>query len=343
MAVIVGVDVGGSGLRLQSLRVGLPAPGQSPPRLPGTSPYAGEPRPVRTAPGVRLGAGGIDVAALTTDARALLAADEGAPDVVVWSMRGLLFLADRSEVLRHVRAGLGARRSVVVSDAVASLVGALGGLLPGAGVASGTGAVAFGTDFADRWNRVDGWGHVLGDVGSGAWIGLAGLRAALRRYDGLAGGPHSRDDTRRVEPGAASDGSVDLLAVAVARFGAPETWPRQVMASPDAPERLAAFAPEVTSRAAADPVAARICADAGRGLAGALLAAARGLVAPTLVATGGVLRAEPVADALDQRLAEAGQCRSASRGTALDGALILGRRLLEAGTLPEHPAYLLVG
>ncbi len=306
MTVIVGVDIGGSGLRLQSL-------------------YAASPGPVRTAPGVRLGADGIDVVALTADARALLDASEQRPDVVVWSMRGLLSLADRGTVLDQVRSGLRAHRTVVVSDAVASLVGAGGGIRPTAAVAAGTGAVAFGTDFVDRWNRVDGWGHVLGDVGSGAWIGLAGLRAALRENDGLVGG------------------SDVLLAAGVERFGPPETWPRQVMTSRDAPERLAGFAPTVSELAAADQVAAGICADAGRGLADALVAAAHGLRSPRLVATGGVLAAEPIAAALDARLAEAGQRRTAAAGSALDGALLLGERLLKAGTLPEHPAYLLVG
>ena len=107
------VDIGGSGLRLQ---VG----------------YAGRPGPVRTAPGVRIGSGGIDVAApRVADARALLRRSwsdslvpGGRPGVVVWSMRGLLFLADRAEVLRQVRPGW-VRRTVVVSDAVANLVGAL--------------------------------------------------------------------------------------------------------------------------------------------------------------------------------------------------------------------------
>ncbi len=36
--------------------------------------------------------------------------------------------------------------------------------------------VALGTDLA-RWRRVDGWGHLLGDCGSGAWIGRAGPEA----------------------------------------------------------------------------------------------------------------------------------------------------------------------
>jgi hypothetical protein len=202
-----------------------------------------------------------------------------------------------------------------------------------------------GSDFGEVWHRVDGWGHVLGDVGSGAWIGLEGLRAALRADDGLVGG------------------SQQLLGAAVERFGPTETWPRQLMAAPDAPEQLASFAPVVSAAAqppsedsqgpsapepsapdpvAADPVAADICRRAGRGLAEALLAAASGLDDPTLVASGGVLTAAVVRGALVDSLAASDRELSPAHGGALDGTLILGRRLVEAGTLPEHPAYVLV-
>lgn len=283
---VVGVDVGGSGLRLQVS-------------------YAGVPGPVRTGRGVRIGPTGIDVAATVTDARALLRAELAAapdsasgaePAVVVWSMRGLLFLADRCAVLSQVREALGGATTVVVSDAVANLVGAVGEVRPGAVVAAGSGAVAFGSDFEVVWRRVDGWGHLLGDVGSGAWIGLEGLRAALRADDGLVGG------------------SALLLAAGVERFGPTATWPRQLMTARDAPERLASFAPVVTAAAAdpdgADPgetVAAHICRRAGRGLAEALLAASAGLDDPALIATGGVLAAAPVRTALVARLGEAGR------------------------------------
>ncbi len=311
---VVAVDVGGSGLRLQT--------------------YAVTPGRVLTAPGVRVGAGGIDVVALVADARALLVstADElgpraGPPDVVVWSMRGLLFLADRAEVLRTVIEGLGARRTVVVSDAVANLVGATGRIGPGAVVAAGTGSVAFGTDFDRQWRRVDGWGHVLGDAGSAAALGMAGLRAALRAGDGLA------------------DGSPALLSAATRLLGPPEGWPRLVMTSPDAPERLASVAPLVTAAAADDPVARALCVRSGADLADSLLRAAEGLDDPVLTATGGLLAARVVADALDARLAEVGHGASLcpARGRALDGALHLARRLRDTGALPEHPAYLLVG
>jgi N-acetylglucosamine kinase-like BadF-type ATPase len=327
-AAVVAVDVGGSGLRLQVA-------------------YAGVPGPVGTAAGVRIGSTGIDVPAAVADARALLESELGSsldvergnrPAVVVWSMRGLLFLADRSAVVRQVQEGLGGAATVVVSDAVANLVGAVGDLRPGAVVAAGSGAVAFGSDFGEVWHRVDGWGHVLGDVGSGAWIGLEGLRAALRADDGLVGG------------------SQQLLGAAVERFGPPETWPRQLMAARDAPEQLASFAPVVSAaaeplredsdpspdRSALDLVAADICRRAGQGLAEALLAAASGLDDPTLVAGGGVLTAPVVRGALVDSLVETGRELSPAHGGALDGALILGRRLVEAGTLPEHPAYLVV-
>ena len=99
---------------------------------------------------------------------------EHRPDVVVWSMRGLIGLSDPESVLRQVRSRLGARRTVVASDAVAGLVGALGRVGPGAVLAAGSGVVAFATDLEQVWRRVDGWGHVLADRGSGAWIGLAG-------------------------------------------------------------------------------------------------------------------------------------------------------------------------
>jgi len=47
----------------------------------------------------------------------------------------------------------------------------------------GTGSIAFGRS-ADRAARAGGWGHVLGDEGSGYWIGRRALRAVARAADG---------------------------------------------------------------------------------------------------------------------------------------------------------------
>jgi N-acetylmuramic acid 6-phosphate etherase len=49
-------------------------------------------------------------------------------------------------------------------------------------IISGTGSCVYGRN-GEQTARVGGWGHVLGDHGSGYWIGLTGLRAALREYD----------------------------------------------------------------------------------------------------------------------------------------------------------------
>jgi N-acetylglucosamine kinase-like BadF-type ATPase len=68
-----------------------------------------------------------------------------------------------------------------------------------------------------------------------------------------------------------------------------------------------------------DPVAARICQEAGAALAESLLVAAAGREQPHLVATGGLLASEPITAALDERLAAAGHQRGLARGTALDG------------------------
>jgi N-acetylglucosamine kinase-like BadF-type ATPase len=308
VSTLVAVDVGGSGLRLRVCRDGVGGP-------------------PRSAAGARVGAAGLDVAALAADARALLAA-EGVdrPDAVCWSTRGLLFLADPADVLLAVGDSLGARRTAVVSDAVASLVGALGEVVPGAVVAAGTGAVAFGSDFADHWTRVDGWGHVLGDRGSAAWVGLEGLRAALRASDGVEGG------------------SAGLLDAAESLLGPRQSWPRRVMTGADAPEALASVAPLVTAAAASgDVVAAGICVSAGRALGESLLAAAAGLEHPRLVVTGGLFRAEAVRSALDEVVHDAGLAVTRSVGGALDGALVLASLLDATGDLPRHPEYVHVG
>ncbi|GGL45692.1 hypothetical protein H9L10_11910 [Phycicoccus endophyticus] len=304
MSTLVAVDVGGSGLRLVVRRAGRD--GQR-----------------RRADGARLRPEGLDVAALAADARLLLDA-EGVqrPDALCWSTRGLLFLADPVEVLRAVQGALGAHRTAVVSDAVASLVGALGEVVPGAVVAAGTGTVSFGTDFADHWTRVDGWGHVLGDRGSAAWVGLEGLRAGLR----------ARDRVSRGSPG--------LLAAGEELLGACESWPRRVMTGADAPETLASVAPLVTAAAErGDPVAAEVCRAAGRALAESLLASAAGLERPRLVGTGGLLAATAVRTALTERLAAAGAAVAGARGGALEGALLLADVLETTGDLPRHPEY----
>ncbi len=68
-------------------------------------------------------------------------------------------------------------------DAYIALVGATEGQ-PGVIVISGTGSIATGVNNEGRRARSGGWGHILGDEGSGYQIARSGLTATLRAEDG---------------------------------------------------------------------------------------------------------------------------------------------------------------
>lgn len=69
------------------------------------------------------------------------------------------------------------------SDHEIALVGAIGerrGVL----ILAGTGSIAYGVNRAGKSVLVGGWGYLLGDEGSGYWIGMQALRAAVRALEG---------------------------------------------------------------------------------------------------------------------------------------------------------------
>ena len=305
MSAILAVDVGGSGLRAQWVDPGS-----------GSSERF-------ESDGAAITPGGIDLEPLLAPVVAFESRHRPRADVVVWSMRGLLGLSDPEHVLRQVHSRFGASRTVVASDAVASLVGALGDVRPGAVLAAGSGVVAFATDFAEVWRMVDGWGHVLADRGSGAWIGLEGLRAALAAEDGVPGG------------------STYLYEAAVGAWGEPRTWPRAVMTTSDPQARLAAFAPLVASLASKDPVAAQIVARAAAHLADSLEAAVSSVTGACATAIGGLLRNPEVSAAFEGETRRRGIILTPASGTALDGALTMGRHVGQGRALRARAPYLL--
>ncbi|MGX5773092.1 N-acetylglucosamine kinase [Microbacterium trichothecenolyticum] len=71
---------------------------------------------------------------------------------------------------------------ILAHDSTTSFLGALGDTR-GAVVAAGTGVVTLAVG-ASRVARVDGWGYLMGDAGSGYWIGREALDAVMREYDG---------------------------------------------------------------------------------------------------------------------------------------------------------------
>lgn len=313
---ILAVDSGGSGLRVA---LGTAARGALARRS--------SPVPVRT------GARGIDpdhlLEQLTPLVRAL-SAETGIsrPATAVVGAAGLGTLGDA------LRAGLpgalarefGVRTTALAADAVTAYVGALGPR-PGVVVAAGTGLIAVGTDLT-AWRRADGWGHLLGDCGSGAWIGRAGLEAALRAYDGRPGG------------------SAALLARAEERFGPMSGLPGRLYPRPDRPAVLAAFAPQVAACARDDLVAAGILRAAARHLAESAEAVCPAGGEPRLALTGGLFRlGDPLLVPLEEELARRvpHALRVPPEGGPLDGALRIAAALsTDTLTLPGEETLLSV-
>jgi len=91
--------------------------------------------------------------------------------------------AEDSTVVRSIMRRIGYKtRTLVVNDALVALEAGAPGA-PGVVIVSGTGSIAYGRNNRNEGARAGGWGHVLGDEGSGYWIGRAALRAVLREAD----------------------------------------------------------------------------------------------------------------------------------------------------------------
>ena len=220
-----------------------------------------------------------------------VARELGPVDEVIVGAAGALAAPDAARALGDaLLASLRVERVAVTSDAVIAHAGALNGE-PGVVLVVGTGVVALAISADGALRTADGWGPWLGDEGGGAWIGAAGLRAALRAHDGR--GP-----------------STTLLDAARARFGAPQTWPAQLTNA----AALASFAPDVLA-AEGDAAALAIVSAAAEELAATARAVGDGPVAMV----GGLAA---VLEGVDVLRAQLDLVPAA--GDALDGALRLG-------------------
>ncbi|WP_367123215.1 N-acetylglucosamine kinase [Streptomyces phytohabitans] len=372
---VLGVDSGGSGLRTALAPAATEtSAASSAAGAPGVPEAVG--RTVSAEP-VRTGAAGIDATHLLEQllpaARSLLAeAGGGRVDTVCVGAAGMATLGAglRATLPAALAEALGVRRLALAADAVTAYAGALGEE-PGAVVAAGTGMIALGTDLRG-WRRADGWGHLLGDRGGGAWIGQAGLDAALRAFDGRAGGSAALRERAELLFDCRVDGLPALL------------YPRT-----DRPAVLASFAPEVLRCASGvdgggvDPVAAGIVRRAAEEIAATAAAVCppaedahpdrrtteptaydattdgagaedtgpdgAGAVSdahPRVALTGGLFRSgtallEPVREQLAVRLPHARAVTAA--GDPLDGALLVATRLsVDALRLPTGSPLLTV-
>src|SRR4030095_5317067 len=97
---------------------------------------------------------------------------------------------DEASTVRAIMRRIGYRsHTIVVNDALIALVAAAGDA-PGVVIIAGTGAIVYGRNANGEAARAGGWGHMIGDEGSGYWIGREALSAVMRAYDGR--GPATR-------------------------------------------------------------------------------------------------------------------------------------------------------
>ena len=90
---------------------------------------------------------------------------------------------DDAAVVRGIMRRIGYQaRVLVVNDALVALEAGAPDQ-PGVVIISGTGSISYGRNAEGQAARSGGWGYVLGDEGSGYWIGRAALRAVLREAD----------------------------------------------------------------------------------------------------------------------------------------------------------------
>jgi N-acetylglucosamine kinase-like BadF-type ATPase len=144
---------------------------------------------------------------------------------------------------------------VVVNDVVAAWAAATA-VAPGVAVISGTGSNVFGVGPGGEAWRAGGWGYLLGDEGSGFWIAVQGIRAALADRDGS--GPPTAI-------GEAACAHFDVRPI--------ERLATEIYARPVDHAEIAAFGALVADAAdAGDAVARAILHDAGRELARRALA-----------------------------------------------------------------------
>jgi N-acetylglucosamine kinase-like BadF-type ATPase len=154
------------------------------------------------------------------------------------------------EITQSVQAEFSPGAWYFVNDVIAAWASGTW-LEPGVAVISGTGSHVFGANAAGESWRTGGWGHVLGDEGSGYWLGRHGMKAALHYRDG------SGPETALLD-----------AAVAFYRLDAIEDLQAVVYGKPLTKSEIAAFTEEVEKAAAAgDRVATGLFETAANDLA----------------------------------------------------------------------------
>ena len=177
-----------------------------------------------------------------------------------------------------------------VPDYVGNWAAATGGE-PGILIISGGGSVVYGRDASGASLRVGGWGHLLGDEGSGYWIGLEAIKAALRSWAGVI--PETVLENRLMEEFEAED-DLQLLGA--------------VYSGEISEAQIAGLVPLVLSSAEENDEASElILGNAARHLSDYCSAALERLGSLPVYPSGGVFKAPDMQERFIRLLGESGQ------------------------------------
>ncbi len=121
---------------------------------------------------------------LVTDRQVLAVLRKFRPARAAICLAGCRTPADRRRLRRLARRAWPKAQSVFIgNDLDSGHAAAFGPHGAGILIISGTGSSVLGRNAEGQTARAGGWGHLLGDHGSGYWIALTGLRNAIRDYD----------------------------------------------------------------------------------------------------------------------------------------------------------------
>ncbi|MGC8784423.1 MAG: N-acetylglucosamine kinase [Armatimonadota bacterium] len=230
-------------------------------------------------------------------------------------------LPDRRALFEHLlQQMLPSARVLVLADYAIALEGATGGN-PGVLVIAGTGSIACGRDREGKLMRVGGWGYLLGDEGSGFWIGREAIRAVLAATEGWG------EQTRLHQLLSDMLGSDDC-----------SEWLSALYRTQNPQSLLAQLAPRVTEAAEqGDTLAQRILLHAADHLAGLVDQLTRHLHLPEdfpVCTVGGVWKSQLVLQRFHQQLGERlphwhGEVKPPMY-SPVEGALLIAQRMMWA-------------
>lgn len=245
---------------------------------------------------------------------------------VAAGVSGLTNLESDPQTLHSLVRSHGIKTVMLAHDSITSFLGTLGNDF-GVVVASGTGVVTFGVG-PTATARIDGWGWIMGDAGSGFWIGREALIAVMRAHD------------QRGEP-------TGLTARVQQQFPNLEDAYIELQSNPERVRVVASFAKDVSELSATDNVAIEISDRAASELVHSVTTAWQRVsqpnITPKIAATGSVFKNtrlhETFVNELKTKLHDFELV--AAQGDGLAGAIALaqlpaGHPLLEATSISNQ-------